>query len=178
MLEAMSGGLGTLANIIQTPFFGNSLTTRHCCLVAKSCSALCDPMNCSTPDLPVLHYLPLFAQIYVHWVKDAIQQSPPLLPAFPPALNFFFQHQGLFQWADSSLQWPKHCSFSFTISPSSEYSGLISFRIEWFDFLSPRDSQESSPAAQLKSINSLALSLLYGPTLISIHDYWKNHSYD
>ena len=85
----MSGGLGTLANIIQTPFFGNSLTTRHCCLVAKSCSALCDPMNCSTPDLPVLHYLPLFAQIYVHWVKDAIQQSHPLLPAFPPALNFF-----------------------------------------------------------------------------------------
>ena len=66
---------------------------------------------------------------------------------------------------------------SASASVLPEYSALISFRIEWFD-LSPRDSQESSPAAQLKSINSLALSLLYGPTLISIHDNWKNHSYD
>ena len=166
----MSGGLGTLANIIQTPFFGNSLTTRHCCLVAKSCSALCDPMNCSTPDLPVLHYLPLFAQIYVHWVKDAIQQSHPLLPAFPPALNFFFQHQGLFQWADSSLQWPKHCSFSFTISPSSEYSGLISFRIEWLDLLAVQGTLKSLQQHNSKAPISLVLSFFYGLTLTSIHN--------
>ena len=109
------------------------------------------------------------------------QRCHPTISSFAAPFSscpqFFFQHQGLFQWADSSLQWPKYCSFSFTISPSSEYSGLISFRIEWFDLLSPRDSQESSPAAQLKSINSLALSLLYGPTLISIHDNWKNQNY-
>ena len=72
-------------------------------------------------------------------------------------------------------------SFSFSISPPNEYSGLISFRIDWFDLLvreSPRDSQESSPTPQFKSINSLELSLSYGSTLTSIHDYWKNHSFD
>jgi len=78
--------------------------------------------------------------------------------------------------------WPKYWSwsFSFSIRPSDEYSGLISFRTDWFHLLGmkplnlyPRDSQESSPTPQFKSINSLALSFLYGPTLISIHDYWK-----
>ena len=70
------------------------------------------------------------------------------------------------------IRWPKYWSFS--ISPSNEYSGLISFRTDWF----PMDCQESSPTPQLESIKFLALSLLYGPTLTSIHDYWKNHSFD
>ena len=65
-------------------------------------------------------------------------------------------------------------SFSFNISPSNEYSKLISFRIDWFDLLAVQDSQESSPAPQFESISSSALSLLHGPTLTSIHDYWKN----
>ena len=70
-------------------------------------------------------------------------------------------------------------SFSFSISPSKEYSGLISFRTDWLDLLcSPRDSHESSPTPQFKSIDSLALSFLYSPTLTSIHDYRKNHSLD
>ena len=72
-------------------------------------------------------------------------------------------------------------SFSFSISPSNEYSGLISFSIDWFDLLakeSPKDSPESSPIPQFKSINSLELSLSYGSTLTSIHNYWKNHSVD
>ena len=75
---------------------------------------------------------------------------------------------------------PKYWSFSFSISPSSEYSGLISFRIHWFDLfaVSPRDFQESSPTLQFKSINSLALSFLYSPTVTSIHDYWKNNGFD
>ena len=74
---------------------------------------------------------------------------------------------------------PKYWSFSFNISPSNEYSGLISFRMDWLDLLcSPRDSQESSSIPQFKSINSSALSFLYGPTLTSIHDYWKKHSFD
>ena len=77
------------------------------------------------------------------------------------------------------IRWPKDWSFSFSISPSSEYSGLIFFRIDWFDPpCSPRDSQESSPTPQFKSINSLVLSFLYSPTLRSIHDYWKIHSFD
>ena len=82
------------------------------------------------------------------------------------------QHQGLFQWVGSLL---KYWSFTFSISPSNKYSGLISFRIDWFDLFAV---QESSLAPQFKNINSSALSLLYGPTLTSIHDYWKNHSFD
>ena len=75
------------------------------------------------------------------------------------------------------IRWPKYWSFSIT--PSTEYSGLISFRIDWFlSPCCPRDSQESSPAPRFKTINSSALSLPYGPTLTSVHDYWKNHSLD
>ena len=75
------------------------------------------------------------------------------------------------------IRWPKHWSFS--ISSSNEYSGLISFRIEWLELLAVRGTlKESSPAPQFKSINSLVLSLLYAPALTSIHDYWKSHSFD
>ena len=69
-------------------------------------------------------------------------------------------------------------SVSFSISPSNEYSGLISFRIDWFDLFAIQRILESSSTPQFRSINSSALSLLYGPTLTSIHDYWKNHSFD
>ena len=75
------------------------------------------------------------------------------------------------------IRWPKYWSSSFSISPSNDYSGLISFRMDWLDLL-PRDCQESSPTPQFKSINSSALSFLYSPTLTCIHDYWKNHSLD
>ena len=74
------------------------------------------------------------------------------------------------------IRWPKYWSFSFNISPSNEYSGLISFRMDWLDLLcSPRDSQMSSPIPQFKNINYLALGFLYSPTLTSIHDHRKNH---
>ena len=76
------------------------------------------------------------------------------------------------------IRWPKDWSFGFSISPSNEYSGLISFRIDWFDLLAVQGTQETSLIPQFKSINSLALSFLYSPTLTSIHDYWKNHSFD
>ena len=77
------------------------------------------------------------------------------------------------------IRWPKYWSFSFNISPSNEYSGLSSFRIDWFHLLaSPRHSQESSPTPQFESISSLVLSLLSGPALISVHDYWKNYSFE
>ena len=69
------------------------------------------------------------------------------------------------------IRWPKYWSFNFSISPSSEYSGLISFKMDWLDlFASPRDSEESSPTPQFKSINSLVLGFLYSPTLTSMHD--------
>ena len=101
-----------------------------------------------------------------------------LLPSVLPSITVFSNESVL------HIRWPKYWSFNFNISPSNEYSGLISFRIDWLDLLarvpweSPRDSQESSPTLQFKSINSLALSFLYSPTLTSIHDHWKNHSLD
>ena len=96
-----------------------------------------------------------------------------LLPSIFPSIRVFSNESVL------SIRWPKYQSFSFSISPSNEHSGLISFWIDWFDLLAvQRTLKESSPTPQFKSINSLALSLLYGPTLTSIHDYWKNHSFD
>ena len=101
-------------------------------LVAQSCLTLCNPMDCSTPGFPVHHQLPEFAQTHVHIVNDAIQSSHPLSSPSPPAFNLS-QRQGLFQRVTSSHQVVKICSFS--ISPSNEYSGLSSFRIDLFDLL-------------------------------------------
>ena len=95
--------------------------------VAKLCLTLCDPMDCSMPVLPVHHQLPEFTQTHVHSVSDAIQPSHPVSYPYPPAFNLS-QHQGLFQWVSSSNQVAKVLVFSFSISPSNEYKGLISFR--------------------------------------------------
>ena len=101
---------------------------------AKSCPTLCDPMNCSIPGSCVLHYFLEFAQIYIHWVGDAISPTHPLPPS-PPFAFSLSQYQGLFQWVSSLHQWPKYWSFSFNISPSTgcqegnRKSGLISFTI-------------------------------------------------
>ena len=95
----------------------------------------CDPMDYSTPGLPVYHQLLGFSQTHVHWVGDSVQPSHPLLSPSPPALNLS-QHQGLFKWVSFFyIRWPKYCSFSFSISPSNEYSGLISFMMNWLDLL-------------------------------------------
>ena len=96
----------------------------------------------------------------------------PLLlpPSIFPSIRIFSNESAL------RIRWPKYWSFSFSISPSNEYSGLISFGMDWLE--SPRDSQEFSPTPQFKSINSSALRFLYSPTLTSIHGYWKNHSFD
>ena len=131
-------------------------------------------MDCSMPGFPVHHQLLELAQTHVHRVSDAIQPSRPL-SSFSPAFSLS-QHQDLFQESDLCIRWPKYWSFSFSISPSNEYSGLISFRIDWFDLLA-RDSQESSLSAQFENISSSVLSLVYGPTLTFIHDYWKNPSF-
>ena len=100
--------------------------------ITQLCLTLCDPMDCGTPDFPVHHQLLELAQTQVHQVEDAIQPSCPLSSPSPPAFNLS-QHQGLFQWVSSSHQVAKYCSFSFSISHSNEYSGLISFRMDWLD---------------------------------------------
>ena len=102
--------------------------------VARSCLTLCDPMNCSMPGLPVHHQLPEFTQTHVHGVGDAIQPSHPLsspllLPPIPPSIRVFSNESTL------HMRWSKYWSFSFSISPSSEHPGLISFRMDWLDLL-------------------------------------------
>ena len=99
---------------------------------------LCDPMDCSTPGLLVHHQLPEFTHIHIHWVGDAIQPSHPL-ESPSPAFNLS-QHQGLFKWVSSSHQ---YYSFSFSISPSNEYSRLVSFRIDWLDLLAVQGTLKS-----------------------------------
>ena len=110
--------------------------------VAQSCPTLCDPMNRSTPSLPVHHQLPEFTQTHVHWVSDASQPSHPLSSPFPPALNLS-QHQGLLQWVSSSHQVAKIWSFSFNISPSNEHPGLISIRMDWLALLAVQGTLKS-----------------------------------
>ena len=95
-----------------------------------SCPTLWDPMDCSTPFLPVHHQFTEFTQTQVHWVGDAIQPSHLLSSPSPPAFNLS-QHQGFFKWVSSSHQVAKVLEFQFNISPSNEHSGLISFRMDW-----------------------------------------------
>ena len=146
--------------------------------VTQTCLTLCDPMNHSTPGLPVHHQLPESLQTHVHWVSDAIQPSHPLPSPSPPALNLS-QHQGLFKCVSSSPEVAKvlefqlqHQSFQWIPRVDLLQNGLVGSPC------SPRDSQESSPTPQFKSINSLVLSFLHSPTFTSIHDHWKNHSLD
>ena len=137
------------------------------------CPTLWDPMNCSTPGIPVHHQLLELAQTHVHRVNHLILCCPLLLlPSVFPSIKVFSKESVL------HIRWSRYWSFSFSISLSNQYSGLISFRIDWFDLLAVRDSRESSPTPQFKSINSLVLSFLYSTTLTSMHDYWKNHSFD
>ena len=137
--------------------------------VAQSCPTLCNPMNHSTPGLPVHHQLPEFTQTHVHCVSDAIQPSHPLSSPFPPAPNSS-QRQSLFLGVNSSHEVAKVLEFqlqhhSFQRNPRTDLlqNGLVGSPC------SPGDSQESSPTPQFKSINSSALSLLHSPTLTSIH---------
>ena len=102
--------------------------------VAQSCPTLCDPMNRSTPGLPVHHQVQESTQTHVHCVSDAIQASHPLSSPSPPALNLS-QHQGLLKESPLQIRWPKYWSFSFHISPSNEHPGRISFRMDWLELL-------------------------------------------
>ena len=153
-----------------------------CCLVAKSCLTLCNPWaaTCQAPLsftisqrlLSLMSIEPVM--LSNHLISSVVPFS--LSSVFPrvlkaPSIRAFSNESSHY------IRWPKYWSFS--ISPSSEYSGLISFRVDclWSP-CSPRDSQESSLAPRFEKITSSALSLLYGPNLMSVHDHWKNHSFD
>ena len=112
----------------------------NCCSVTKSCLTLRNPMNYNMSSFPVLHHLPELTQTHVHWVGDVIQPSHPLSSPSPPAFNLS-QHQDLFYEAVLHIRWPKYWSFS--ISPSNEYSGLISFRMGWLDLFAIQGTLKS-----------------------------------
>ena len=110
--------------------------------VAQSCLTLCDPMNCSTPGLPVHHQHSEFTQTHVHRVGDAIRPSLPLSSHSPPAPNPS-QHQSLSNESTLRMRWPKYWSFSFSIILSKEHPGLISFRMDWLDLLAVQGTLKS-----------------------------------
>ena len=142
--------------------------------VQFSCSVVSNylrPMDYSMPGFPVQHQLPELAQTQVYRVGDAIQPSHPLFSPSPPALNLF-QHQGLLQWVSSLHQVAKLLELQLQ-HQSFQWIFRTDFLQDWLvgSPYSPRDSQESSPTPHLESINSLALSFLFSPTLTFIHGY-------
>ena len=110
--------------------------------VTQSCPILCNPVDCSMPGLPVHHLLLEFTQTHVHWISDDIQPSYPLSSTYPPAFNFpsirVFPNE-----SELSIRWPKNLSFSFSISPSNEFTGLISFRMDRLDLLAVQGTLKS-----------------------------------
>ena len=146
------------------------------CSVTQSSPTLCNPMDCSTQaSLSITNSLSLLKLMSIESVMPSnrlILCHPLLLPSIFSIIRVFSSEVAL------HIRWPKYWSFSFSISLSSEYSGLISFRIDWFDLLSVQGTLNSLPNTTVQSINSSLPSLLYGPTLPSIHDYWKNHGFN
>ena len=144
--------------------------------VAQSCPSLWDPMDCSIPGFPVPHQLLEFTQTHVHWVGDANQPTHSLSYPSPPAFNLS-QHQGLLsQFFTSGGQsiW----SFSFSISPSNEYSGLISFAIDLFDLLAVQGILKSLLQHHHSKASILRCSDFFMVQLTSVYDYWKDYSFD
>ena len=148
-----------------------------CCSVIQSCPTLCSPRDCSMPGFPVLHYLSEFAQIHIHWVGDAIQPSHPLLSVTFSSCLQYFPASGSFPMSQLFTSGGQSIGASASVLPMSIH---VWFPLGFIGLTpcTPRGSQELSPIPQFESISSLAFSLLYGPSLISIHDYWKNHSFD
>ena len=159
-----------------------------CCSVAQSCLTVYKPMDCSTVlGFPVLHHLPELAQTYVHWVimgplwcslkvSDAIQPChlllPPSLPSVFPRIRVISSETAL------HIRWPKYGSFSFGISPSNEYSGSTSFRIDWFDHLAAQGTLKSLLQhcnSESSILQHSVIFMMYMTTvhITSVHDYWK-----
>ena len=150
---------------IKLKEFSNLSYCCCCCSIPQSCLARCGPMDCSTPGssaFTISGRCPLSQQCY-------------LIISFSVAPFSLSQNQGLSSELALGIRWLKYWSFSFIISPSNRYLGLISFRIDWFDLLAV---QGTPPAPQFESIISFLLSLLYGLTLTSVCDCWKNYSLD
>ena len=133
-------------------------------------------MDCSMPGFPECCSLPGLAQTHVHLIGDPIQPSRAMSSSSPAfslfSIRVFSNEVAL------CIRWPIYWSFNFSISPSNKYSGLISFRIDCLISLQSKELSGVFSSTQFEGIDTLVLSLLYGQTLTSIHEYWKNHSFD
>ena len=147
------------------------------CSVAKLCLTLCNPMNCSTAGFSVYHCLPEFSQTHVHWVSDAIQPSHSLLPPSPLALNFS-QHQGLFQRVSSSHQVAKVLELQLQSLQWMNIQGWFPLGLNGLISLLSKGLSRVLSSTAIQKHQFFALSLLYGSALTSIHDYWKDYSFD
>ena len=130
------------------------------------------------PGFPALHHLPELTQTHYHWVRDAIQPPGPLSSSSPPPSNFpsirVFSNESIL-----CIRWPKYWNFSFSISPSSEYSGSISFRIDWFDLLAVHGTLKSLLQNHHSKASILWCSAFFIVQLSHPYvDYWKNHRFD
>ena len=142
----------------------------YCCSLTQLCLTLCDPMDCSTPGFSVFYHLPELAQTLVHRISDAIQPSQPLSSPSPPV----FPSMRVFSndWA-LPIRWRNYWSLSFSISWSNEYSGLISFRIDWFSLLAVQETLKS-----LLQHHSLKASILRHSAFFIVqlsYPYYKNY---
>ena len=134
--------------------------------VAQSCPTLCDPVNRSTPGLKLMSI-----ELVMSSNHPILYCPLLLLPSTFPSIRIFPNESAL------RIRWPKYWGFNLSISPSSEYSGLISFRMDWLDLFAVQGTLKSLlPTPQFKRSNSSVFSFLYSRTLTSIHDHWKNHS--
>ena len=150
----------------------SSLSVQFCSVV-QSCPTLCRPMNCSLSITNSRNLLKLMSIKSLMLSNYLILCHPLLLlPSLFLSTRVFSNESAI------PIMWPKYWSFSINISPSNEYLGLITLGMTSWSLCSPRDSQESSPTPQFKSINFSVLSLFYSPSLTFIHDYCKNHSFD
>ena len=145
--------------------------------VTQSCPTVCNPITVARHDFQsITNSWSIFKLMAIKLVTPSnhlILCQPLLLqPSIFPSIRVFPSESVL------QIKWPKYWSFSFTISPSNDYSGLISFRMDWLDLLAVQGTLKSLSNTTVQSINSLALSFLSSPTLTSIYDYWQNHSFD
>ena len=140
------------------------------------CLNLCNPMNHSMPDLSITNSRSLFKLMSTELMMPSshliLCRPLLLLPPIPPSIRVFSNKSTL------RMRWPKYWSFSFSISPSNEYSGLISFRMDWLDLLAVQGTLNSLLQHHSSKASTSTQLCLHSPTLTSIHDHWKNHSLD
>ena len=149
----------------------------YCCYsVAQSCLTLCKPTDYSTPGFSVLHHLPKLAQLMFieSLTPSTVSSCHPLLllPSVFPSIRIFSNDSAL------HIRWPKYWSFSFSISPSNEYSGLVSFRIDWLDLLAVQGTLKSLLHHHSSKASILRCSVFFMVQLSHPYNYWKNRNFD